>query len=230
MRVRVRLFAALAERAGWRDRTVELDEGATPEDAWAALPPPVRDGGLGPPAVRVAVNLQYAEWSQVLRDGDEVAFIPPVAGGNGHGAVRLEDPPVTVCLTAGPLSPEAAVAALSDPAVGAVAVFVGTVRRVTGARRTQSILYEAYGPMAEQEMHRIGQEVRDRWPQARIVLAHRVGRLSPQDISLVIAVATPHRGDAFEALRYATEQLKHRVPIWKKERYDDGEEWVGMGA
>lgn len=209
---------------------MELPEGATAQDAWAALPQEVRDGGLGPPTVRVAVNLEYADWSRVLQDGDEVAFIPPVAGGNGHGAVELEAPEVVVSLTDGPLSPEAAVAALTGPDAGAVAVFVGTVRRVTGQRRTQSILYEAYDGMAEQEMRRIGQEVRQRWPQARILLAHRVGRLLPQTISLVIAVATPHRSDAFDALRYATEQLKARVPIWKKERYDDGEEWVGMGA
>ncbi|WP_324717065.1 molybdenum cofactor biosynthesis protein MoaE [Carboxydochorda subterranea] len=254
MRVTVRLFAALAEKAGRRELVVQLGEEATALDAWDAA-----QQALGGPmalpreSVRVAVNLRYTGWDHPLRDGDEVALIPPVAGGNGAHGPSLAPPAVEITVTEQPLSVEAAVARVGGPTMGAIAVFVGTVREWTeraparprgatdhpagpaphGApsmRRTVAIHYEAYGPMAEKEMESIGREVVQRWPGARVVLAHRLGWLTPGEVSLVIAVATPHRAPAFEAVRWATERLKRDVPIWKKERYEDGEEWVGMGG
>lgn len=245
LRVRVRLFAALAERAGGRREVwLELPGKATALDAWEAL-----ERALGSPlnfprqSVRVAVNLVYAPWERVLADGDEVAFIPPVAGGNGAAGRAAGAAPVRVILTAEPLGADAVVDSLVAPEMGAIAVFVGAVREWTAAapgrsggqaggqaRRTLEILYEAYDEMARREMDAIGREVTARWPGARVVLAHRTGLLRPGDVSLVIAVAAPHRAPAFEAVRWATDELKKRVPIWKKERYEDGEEWVGLGA
>lgn len=246
MRVKVRLFAALAEQAGGRRELVlELPDGATALHAWEALQGVLTSaagaGRLPRESVRVAVNLAYASWDRPLAEGDEVAFIPPVAGGNGVAGRQATDaPPVRVVLIEEPLDVDAAVAALTAPEVGAIAVFVGTVREWTSKtetdggsprmRRTLSILYEAYGEMARRELEAIGREVAERWPGARCVLAHRIGRLRPGDVSLVLAVATPHRAAAFEAARWATEELKKRVPIWKKEHYEDGEEWVGLGA
>lgn len=245
LRVKVRLFATLAEQAGGRRELVlELPEGATALQAWDALQGVLGSataaGRLPRESVRVAVNFVYSSWERPLAEGDEVAFIPPVAGGNGAAGLEvLDTPAVRVVLTEEPLDVDAVVAALTAPEVGAVAVFVGTVREWTRQartgeparmRRTLSILYEAYGEMARREMDAIGREVADRWPGAKSVLAHRIGRLRPGDVSLVLAVATPHRMAAFEAVRWATDELKKRVPIWKKERYEDGEEWVGLGA
>ena len=230
MKVQALLFAVLAERAGVRQLTVELPEGATARDLWQRLPAPVREAGITEANVRVAVNRSYAPWETRLQEGDEVAFIPPVAGGNGAGHSRLLAPPVQVRLTREPLSTEDWVQAVGGPEMGAIALFVGTVRQRTGQRRTLRILYEAYDEMATAELERIGQELVQRYPECRVALVHRVGELLPGEVSLVVAVACPHRAEAFAALRQAVEAVKARVPIWKKERFEDGEEWVGMGA
>lgn len=228
--VRVLLFAVLAERAGAREVVLHLPAGSTAREAWRNLPAPLRENEPLRQAVRVAVNRSYADWETVLQEGDEVAFIPPVAGGNGaHPPSPLVEP-VQVVLTRQPLSVEPWIQAVTGPEAGAVAVFVGTVRQVTGARRTVSILYEAYEEMAVAEMARIGQEASERYPGCRMVLAHRMGRLQPGEVSLVVAVSCPHRAEAFACLREAVEAIKARVPIWKKERFEDGEEWVGMGG
>ena len=226
----VLLFAVLAERAGVRHLELELPEGATARDAWRQLPAALHAAGIPEASLRVAVNRSYATWETPLRDGDELAFIPPVAGGNGSAGPAAERPPVQVHLTDGPLPVEPWVAAVAGPEMGAVVVFVGTVRGQTGQRRTLSIRYEAYDPMAREEMRRIGEQVVGRHGPCRIALAHRIGELGPGAVSLVVAVACPHRAAALRALEEAVEAVKARVPIWKKERFEDGEEWVGMGA
>lgn len=235
MRVTVRLFAGLAERAGRRSLDLDLPDGATAEDAWRLLVSAQFPEGAPLPAgaVRVAVNLQYTSWEHALVEGDELAFIPPVAGGNGvHGPGTPA--PVRVVLTESILGVDPVVASLGAPDVGATAVFVGTVRQWThlagGDRRTLDIRYEAYEEMARREMEAIGAEVRARWPDTRVALAHRLGLLVPGDVSLIVAIASPHRNAALEAAAWATEELKRRVPIWKKERWEGGEEWVGWGA
>jgi molybdopterin synthase catalytic subunit len=110
---------------------------------------------------------------------------------------------------------------------GAVSVFIGTVREMTGEKKTRYLEYEAYVPMAEKQLEKIGEEIKVKWPDAKTAITHRIGTLQISDTAVTIAVSTPHRQDAFEASRYAIERIKEIVPIWKKEHYTDGEEWVG---
>ncbi|MBM4761600.1 molybdenum cofactor biosynthesis protein MoaE [Bacillus sp. B15-48] len=110
---------------------------------------------------------------------------------------------------------------------GAITTFIGTVRELTKGKKTLYLVYEAYEPMAVKKLEQIGSEIKERWPGAEVAITHRVGRLDITDIAVVIAVSTPHRADAYEANRYAIERIKEIVPIWKKEHWEDGQEWVG---
>ncbi|MFZ0445188.1 MAG: molybdenum cofactor biosynthesis protein MoaE [Bacillus sp. (in: firmicutes)] len=110
---------------------------------------------------------------------------------------------------------------------GAITTFIGTVRELTHGRKTLFLIYEAYEAMAVKKLEQIGREIEGKWAGSKVAITHRVGRLDITDIAVVIAVSTPHRADAYEANRYAIERIKEIVPIWKKEHWDDGEEWIG---
>ncbi|MCA0172328.1 molybdenum cofactor biosynthesis protein MoaE [Bacillus sp. RAR_GA_16] len=110
---------------------------------------------------------------------------------------------------------------------GAINTFIGTVREFTGEKQTVSLQYEAYPSMAEKQLERIGAEIRQQWPNVKTSIVHRIGKLAISDIAVVIAVASPHRAESYEASRYAIERIKEIVPIWKKEYWTDGEEWIG---
>ncbi|MCA1011317.1 molybdenum cofactor biosynthesis protein MoaE [Halobacillus halophilus] len=110
---------------------------------------------------------------------------------------------------------------------GAINTFIGTVREFTKGKRTLYLEYEAYKAMAEKKLEEIGEEIKEKWPDAETAIVHRVGRLDITDIAVVIAVSTPHRADSYEASRYAIERIKEIVPIWKKEHWEDGEQWIG---
>lgn len=219
--VTIRLFAAAADAAG--QRRVEGD--------WAGLTPPQllqtlqkTYPGLGRlgSALAVAINREYATPDQIIQDGDEVALIPPVSGGSGEAEER---PRFEV--TAEPLSADEVASRVTNPYSGATLVFVGTVREWTKGKQTVYLEYEAYPEMAVEQMKVIGREIGERWPGAQTAIVHRVGKLAITEPSVIIAVATPHRADSFEACRHAIERLKQIVPIWKKEIWADGEEWVG---
>ena len=209
MSVQVRLFAGLRERAGWSSREVEA---ATVADVWPAL-------GLGaePEGLLYAVNREYAERGQELRDGDEVALIPPVSG----GAFRV---------TEEPLSLEAVVAEVADERAGGIATFTGTVRRQSRGRQVTRLEYEAYAEMAEEVMAKLADDLQARHDLCAVAMHHRVGRLEVGEASVVIAVSAPHRQDALTACREAIDTLKETVPLWKKEVYEGGEEWIGRGS
>ncbi|MCF6136819.1 molybdenum cofactor biosynthesis protein MoaE [Pseudalkalibacillus berkeleyi] len=113
------------------------------------------------------------------------------------------------------------------PHAGAINTFIGTVRELTNEKRTLYLEYDAYVPMAEKKLKQIGDEICAKWKEARVAIVHRIGRLDITDIAVVIAVSTPHRADSYEASRYAIERIKEIVPIWKKEHWEDGEEWIG---
>jgi molybdopterin synthase catalytic subunit len=207
--VRVRLFAGLRERAGWSQREVEA---ATVADVWPAL-------GLGdePDGLLYAVNREYAARDRPLADGDEVALIPPVSGG-------------AFLLSEEPLSLDRVVDEVRADEAGAIATFTGTTRVRSRGRTVTHLDYEAYEGMAERVMEEIAAALRERYDLTGIAIHHRVGRVSIGETSVVIAVSAPHRGDALAACKDAIDELKERVPLWKKEVYEGGEEWIGRGS
>jgi MoaE-MoaD fusion protein len=209
VKVRVRLFAGLRERAGWSEREVDA---RTVGDIWGTL-----ELGEEPAGLLYAVNQEYAQRDHVLAEGDEVAVIPPVSG----GAFRL---------VAGPLDLAAVIAEVSDERAGAIATFQGTVRRQSRGREVIALEYEAYGGMAEKVMAEIAEGVKARYDVCEVAVAHRVGRCEVGEVSVVIAVSAPHRQDALSACRDVIDELKERVPLWKKELYEGGEEWIGRGS
>ena len=210
MRVTVKVFAGLRERAGWAQR--ELEGVARVGDIWPAL-----DLGDEPGGLLYAVNREYADADRMLADGDEVALIPPVSG----GAFRL---------SAEPLSLEAVVDEVHSDAAGAIATFVGTTRVHSRERTVRHLDYEAYEEMAEQVMAQIAAELIGRYELCAIAIHHRTGRVEIGEASVMIAVSAPHRHDALAACRDAIDTLKERVPLWKKEVYEGGEEWIGRGS
>ncbi len=208
----VRLFAGLREQAGTGRREIEVPDGATIADVWATL-------GLGnePAGLLYAVNRAYAEREQPLADGDEVALIPPVSG----GAFRL---------TEGPVNLTAVVVEVVDERAGAIATFLGTVRAQSRGREVIALEYEAYEDMAEAVMAEIADDVTERYDLCKVAIMHRIGRVDVGGTSVAIAVSAPHRQDALAACADVIEDLKARVPLWKKERYVGGEEWIGRGS
>ncbi|HLM93380.1 MAG TPA: molybdenum cofactor biosynthesis protein MoaE [Gaiellaceae bacterium] len=210
MPITVRLFAGLRERAGWSQRELEGLERVA--DVWPALELGEEPGGL-----LYAVNREYAEPGQELRDGDEVALIPPVSG----GAFRV---------TEDPLSLDAAVAEVADERAGGIATFTGTVRRQSRGREVLYLDYEAYAEMAEDVITQLAAELEEEHDLCAIAIHHRIGRVEIGEPSVVIAVSAPHRQDALAACREAIDRLKETVPLWKKEVYDDGSEWVESGS
>jgi molybdopterin synthase catalytic subunit len=210
MRVTVRLFAGLRERAG--TSRLELEDVARVADVWARL-------GLGdePPGLMYALNREYVEPTRELADGDEVALIPPVSG----GALRLVE---------GPLDVAAVLREVETPDAGAVASFVGTVRRRSRGRDVLHLEYEAYEEMAEPMLERLAAELTGRHGLCSVAIHHRVGRVEIGEASVAIAVSAPHRAAALDACREAIDTLKETIPLWKKEFYAGGEEWIGRGS
>jgi molybdopterin converting factor subunit 1 len=222
MRVRVRLFAALAEAAGADLLEVDLPAGATVRQALEALAARVPAVGRYAASLLTAVNMEYVRGDEPLREGDEVAVIPPVSGGAGPCAGRFE-------VVEGPIDPAALVADVAHPSCGAIDLFVGTVRDNAEGRPVSGIEYHAYREMATRKLAEIGEEIRRHWGLERVAIVHRVGRLAVGEASVVIAVAAPHRAQAFEACRHAIERIKVIVPIWKKEVWaGGGSHWVGL--
>jgi molybdopterin synthase catalytic subunit/molybdopterin converting factor small subunit len=208
--VTIKLFAGLRERAGWRER--ELADVARVDDVWPAL-------GLGPEpeGLLYAVNKEYAPRERELADGDEVALIPPVSGGSFR-------------LSADGLSLDAVVDEVRSEHAGAIATFVGTTRVESRGRTVEHLDYEAYAGMAEKVMAEIAASLKQRYDLCEIAIHHRTGRVEIGDASVVIAVSAPHRQDALAACRDAIDTLKQQVPLWKKEVYEGGEEWIGRGS
>ena len=220
MRVRVRLFARYREALGRERLEVDLPEDGTVESAWAAVAD--RHPELAPyrPFTLFAVGQDYVTPDHRLRPDDELCLFPPVSGGAGADIYRV----VTE-----PLSPEAIAAEVDDPGAGGIVIFSGVVRNETGGRPVKFLEYEAHAPMAEAKMREIGESLRGRWSGVkRVAMLHRIGRLEIGEASVLIAVSAAHRGDAFDACRYAIDTLKRTVPVWKKEHFEDGEVWVGL--
>jgi MoaE-MoaD fusion protein len=212
MRVTVRLFAGLREHAGTGRRDVDLGDGARVEDVWRAL-----ELGEEPAGLVFAVNRAYVGRGKALAEGDEVALIPPVSG----GAFRLTEDTIDLA---------AVVAEVEDERAGAIATFVGTVRAQSRGRQVVRLEYEAYEGMAESVMADLAEQLNERYDLCAIAITHRVGVCEIGDASVAIAVSAPHRQDALAACKDAIDTLKETVPLWKKEVYEGGEEWIGKGS
>src|SRR5256714_10355966 len=208
--VKVKLFAGLRELAGWREK--ELDNVTRVDEIWPVL-------GLGPEpeGLLYAVNKEYAKRDRELREGDEVAVIPPVSGGD----FRLSEEP---------LSLDAVVSEVARDEAGAIATLTGTTRVHSRGRTVTPLEDEAHAGMAEDGIFEIAEEVPARYEVCGIAIHQRTGRVEIGGASVVIAVSAPHRQDALAACKDAIDTLKERVPLWKKEVYEGGEEWVGRGS
>lgn len=218
MKIQLLLFGSLRESVGQSRLEVDLPEGATLADlrGWLAERSEIVEK-LGE-RLAASINMEVADLSDVLEDGDEVAFLPPVAGGDGS---------VKTCTISETALDEAEVAArVEGPDAGGVVSFVGRVRDHARGHSIEHLEYEAYPAMAEREMEKIVEEAAQKWPGTRVALAHRVGRLEIGDAAVVVVAASAHRGEAFDACRFAIDTLKVTVPIWKREVATDGAYWV----
>jgi molybdopterin synthase catalytic subunit/molybdopterin converting factor small subunit len=247
LRVRVRLFAIQRELAGARELALELKEGASIENAWASLVALHPRLAPGRAYVRFAKNGDYASPDTPLGDGDELAIIPPVSGGEGEARDTPNDRRRILELREGAF--QAAILAelgdlLATPADGAIVGFLGRTRESPGTpapgqeaeaarhvgRTVESLGYEAHEPMALAMLGRIADEIAERFGVTRIAIVHRVGDVPLGEPSVAVVAVSEHRDAAFRAARYAIDETKARVPIWKAERFQDGHVWIGEPA
>lgn len=213
MRVTIRLFAGLRERAGGESRReLELPDGAVVADVWPALALGDEPGGL-----LYARNRAYVDRAEPLAEGDEVGLIPPVSGG-------------AFLISEQPLSLDGVVSEVASSGAGAIATFTGTVRDNARGRTVHHLEYEAYEGMAEQMMEQLAAALKAKYDVVEVAIHHRVGRVEIGEPSVVIAVSGAHRQDALAACKEAIDTLKETVPLWKKEVYEGGEEWIGRGS
>jgi molybdopterin converting factor subunit 1 len=217
--VRARLFARLREQAGTDAESVELPVGSTVADVYETMQRLHPRLETDRKAVRAALNHEFVEWNAAVANGDEVAFIPPVSGG-AHGVGVLFE------LTPRPLDARRMETAVAHKGAGAICTFTGVVRDSSRGRSVTHLEYEAYAEMATVQMRKIADEIAERWPEARVAMAHRTGRLEIGEPSVVVSVSCPHRAEAIAACKWGIDRLKESVPIWKKEHADDGTYWI----
>lgn len=230
MRVRVLMFASLKDIVGSKESDVELRDGSTVADLSTHLMaryPPLKERL---PRVRIAVNEALADAARSLAEGDEVAYLPPVSGGAGpaHRHDFAVAPPAVphIALVEGEISLDGVLASVRRPDCGAVLLFLGTVRDSFRGKAVLGMEYEAHKALAEHMLIEVAAEAQQRWPVRAVSIVHRSGRMAVGEVSVAVAVAAPHRPEAFEAGRYLIDRLKEYVPIWKKEFLEDGEVWI----
>ncbi len=216
--VRVLFFGAARDAARSNQIEITLDAPATVGSAFRTLVEKYSGLERFGRSLLFAVNQEYATRETEIKDGDEVAVFPPVSGGAGHDFFELTTDRIDVGQVA---------RRVVLPECGATVTLDGYAREWTKGKQTQYLVYEAYDSMALAEMERLGVEAHKQFDIAHIGIVHRTGRLDIGETSVVIAVSAPHRKAAFEACEWAIKELKRTVPIWKKEIYADGEEWVG---
>jgi molybdopterin synthase catalytic subunit len=221
VRVTVLYFAVLRERLKSERETLELPDGADVGAARVAIATRHPEIARLMPQVQSAVNQTFAADSRVLGDGDELALLPPVAGGAGPRRIAIRDESLAIADV---------VEAVSGYDSGGVVTFAGVVRR-RGHHLPDVVRleYEAYVEMAEKVMEEIADEIEREWPGTKIAVHHRIGALAVGEIAVAIAAASAHRAPAFEACRATIDRLKERAPIWKKEVGESGEAWLGLG-
>lgn len=245
MRVHVKFFALFREMIGVKTAFAEIPEGTTVEQLWrkyAERSP--RASGI---RAAYAVNQRLGKPDQVLHEGDEVGFLPPVSGGAGQatkqkakgkrritarsrervGSERKKTIIAQkVAVTSRKLDLGTLIRRVEYSGAGAIVTFTGVVRDNARGKPVDHLEYEAYPKMAESMMRDIIAEIYERWGDVRVAMAHRTGKLKIGEASLIIAIAAPHRMEAFAASRYAIERIKAVLPVWKKEFASDGDHWV----
>ncbi len=238
MRVHVKFFAIFREMTGVKTEWREIAEGMTVEQLWKDYA--ARSPRVGSIRAAYAVNQRLVKSDRILRDGDEVGFLPPVSGGAAkpqrtrrtqgkkrkNSVTSVRSVAKDGFITRTPLDLDALVERVAFPGAGAIITFSGVVRDNAQGKSVSHLEYDAYPEMAEATMRDIIAEIKTRWPDARVAMAHRVGRLKIGEASLIIAVAAPHRPEAYAASRYAIERVKAILPVWKKEFATDAEYWV----
>lgn len=228
MRVRVLFFGLLKDIAGVAEDSLDFTEGETLAavfDRCVSRAPALAQARKG---VVPARNQQFAKWTDVAADGDEIAFLPPVSGGTGKYIQEIMDQPEGnfFALTREAIDTAALQRRVLRGADGAVVNFEGVVRNNSKGRATRFLDYECYEPLAIRTMAGIGRDIVHSRPIGRIAMVHRLGRMEIGETSVAIVVSAPHRRPAFEAALEAIDRLKQTVPIWKKEHFEDGEVWV----
>ena len=218
MRIQIRYFASLREIIGEGEEQLILPNEATVADVRTMLL--ARYSQLQPILKRCvyAVNRHYVPAETILKEGDELVFIPPTGGGTPIEPI--------IQLTCEPLNRDALVTAVSHPGVGGIVVFEGVVRDNTRGKQVHYLEYDLYEEMAIEQIRTIIAQAQRRWGVEHVAVTHRFGRLEIGEASVIIVVASPHRGEAFDACCYIIDTLKRTVPIWKKEVTTDGEAWV----
>ncbi len=216
----VRLFARLREQAGTDTETLEVPAQSTVADVYHALRE--RHPALEPEleSVRPAVNQEFVDWDVVVGNDDEVVFIPPVSGGTANAVGVMFE------VTTEPLDARRLEKAVAHSRAGAICTFTGIVRDTSRGRSVTHLEYEAFAEMAMAQMRRIAEEIGQKWPDARVAMIHRTGRLDIGEASVVVSVSAPHRAQAIDACRWGIDRLKESVPIWKKEHASDGTYWI----
>lgn len=226
MQVRVLFFGRLKEIVGLAEDNAELSEGARVEDLFARYGNKFPELARFRPSVAAAVNQEYAEWGAALKNNDEVAFLPPVSGGEDVAADTIADERDVCAIVRTPIRAGEVAEQVKAPADGAVIVFEGIVRNHSRGKPTLYLIYEAYENMALAKMREICAEIRRLYQIDRILMLHRLGRLDIGETSILIAVSSAHRAAAFDASRFAIDTFKRIVPIWKQEYFRDGAVWA----
>lgn len=229
-KITILFFATFKERAGTKKADLEIEEGTTVrilKDLVIQKYPNLSES-MG--SVLVSVNKEFAFDGEEIPVGAEVAFFPPVSGGDGRDKIF----PTVFSITENELDINAILESITLPSTGAACFFTGMVRGVTKrgeGHETEFLEYEAYEPMAEQKMNQVADEIRERWGDIEgIAIVQRIGKLNPRTPTVMIACTAGHRDTGvFEAARYGIDRLKQIVPIWKKEVGPDGQVWVEGG-
>lgn len=228
MQVKIRLFAGLRERAKIDSISVTLPDEAdvTVKQAIDVASEQVEGGLKMRGHIMIALNREYVQADHSVKDGDEIALIPPVSGGAPMQAGMPENFQ-NVLITSEPLDPDPLTQHVTTDEDGAVVTFLGVTRNHNVGRNVEYLEYEAYRPMADEQINLLIDEMKNRWEIGKVAIAHRTGRVDIGETSMVVAVGAPHRKPAFDAALYFIDRLKDVVPIWKKEHFEGGEVWIG---
>jgi len=227
MQLRILFFGMLKDLAGRGSDLLNLPEHATLGDVFSHYEELIPRLGKLAPSIAISINQEFAEPDSKLKEGDEIAFLPPVSGGlEGFESEKVAMDQRHSSIVRKKIDTQAVLDKIKQPADGAAVIFEGVVRDNTRGRRTLYLDYEAYEEMALKQMDSLAEQALQQFPIRDVAMVHRLGRLEIGDTSVLIVVASAHRAAAFDACRWLIDTLKRTVPIWKKEYFEDGAVWA----